>query len=296
MLKNMGLVKKTTIPGFFLAVGVSIALYFLISGAQRDLAVRQASKLAKAISVQVAADRAVYTGQVVGKLKKDGVEIKPANMASYQNIPGGIPLPATFVHATSDEVNGGTHKSHTVDLLSLWQINETKGPRTPWEESALRYVAQQPNEIKGDVIGAGDDARFYGVTADVASAQACVNCHNNHPKSPKRDFKKNDVMGGLVVSVPMAEEFRLANSNAVTLTALAFSGFIFVLLLQFFIVGRPLVSALQGMEQVASKISMGDMDTQFVVDSNDEVGRLAKAFERMRTSLKAAMESMDDDE
>ena len=130
-------------------------------------------------------------------MKRDGLDIKPSNLATYQNLPGGIPLPASFVHATSDAVNKGDRKTHTVDLLSLWQINERKGPRTPWEEMALRAVVTTPNELKGEVIGSGDDARFYGVTADKAAAQACVDCHNSHPKSPKRDFKLNDVMGGI---------------------------------------------------------------------------------------------------
>ncbi|MGH8566472.1 MAG: c-type heme family protein, partial [Gammaproteobacteria bacterium] len=30
-------------------------------------------------------------------------------------------------------------------------------------------------------------------------AEACVACHNNHKDTPKRDFKLDDVMGGVVV-------------------------------------------------------------------------------------------------
>jgi len=32
---------------------------------------------------------------------------------------------------------------------------------------------------------------------------SCVECHNPHPRSPKRDFKSGDVMGALVVRVPL---------------------------------------------------------------------------------------------
>ena len=38
---------------------------------------------------------------------------------------------------------------------------------------------------------------------DRAVSRACVSCHNAHPESPKRDFKLNDVMGGIVLSFPM---------------------------------------------------------------------------------------------
>ena len=30
-----------------------------------------------------------------------------------------------------------------------------------------------------------------------------MECHNQHPRSPRRDFKLNDVMGAIVVRVPL---------------------------------------------------------------------------------------------
>jgi len=33
--------------------------------------------------------------------------------------------------------------------------------------------------------------------------QACIGCHNAHPRSPKKDFKLDDVMGGLVIEIPL---------------------------------------------------------------------------------------------
>jgi len=34
-------------------------------------------------------------------------------------------------------------------------------------------------------------------------SRACVNCHNAHEKSPKRNFKLNDIMGGLEILIPL---------------------------------------------------------------------------------------------
>ncbi|MEQ1847248.1 MAG: DUF3365 domain-containing protein, partial [Nitrospira sp.] len=31
----------------------------------------------------------------------------------------------------------------------------------------------------------------------------CVTCHNSHPLSPKQDFKLNDVMGGIAITIPL---------------------------------------------------------------------------------------------
>jgi len=34
-------------------------------------------------------------------------------------------------------------------------------------------------------------------------AHACAECHNRHPNSPRRDYKLNDVMGGIVITIPV---------------------------------------------------------------------------------------------
>ncbi|MDE3049644.1 MAG: DUF3365 domain-containing protein, partial [Nitrospirota bacterium] len=38
---------------------------------------------------------------------------------------------------------------------------------------------------------------------DRAVAQTCVTCHNEHPNSPRRDFKVGDVMGGIIITIPI---------------------------------------------------------------------------------------------
>lgn len=39
--------------------------------------------------------------------------------------------------------------------------------------------------------------------ADVAVAEACIDCHNKHDESPRHDFKLDDVMGGVVIRIPL---------------------------------------------------------------------------------------------
>ena len=50
------------------------------------------------------------------------------------------------------------------------------------------------------------DQLFEAVYADRAVTQACIGCHNAHPNSPKRDFTMNDVMGGIVISIPLGQK------------------------------------------------------------------------------------------
>ena len=46
---------------------------------------------------------------------------------------------------------------------------------------------------------------FQGIYADRAVSESCVSCHNAHVNSPRRDFKLNDIMGGVIVTIPISE-------------------------------------------------------------------------------------------
>jgi hypothetical protein len=37
----------------------------------------------------------------------------------------------------------------------------------------------------------------------MAVSSACIDCHNRNQDSPKKNFKVGDVMGGLIVRVPL---------------------------------------------------------------------------------------------
>lgn len=50
---------------------------------------------------------------------------------------------------------------------------------------------------------------------------------------------------------------------------------------------------LNRMAGVAEAVSQGDMGAEFERISNDEVGRLAEAFRRMKESLAIAMKKLD---
>jgi len=47
----------------------------------------------------------------------------------------------------------------------------------------------------------GDRKYFTAIYPDVAVAQACIQCHNEHKDSPRSDFAMDDVMGGVVIRI-----------------------------------------------------------------------------------------------
>ena len=54
----------------------------------------------------------------------------------------------------------------------------------------------------------GGRSYFTAIYPDRASLTSCADCHNRHPDSPRRDFKTGDVMGALVIRVPLEFERR----------------------------------------------------------------------------------------
>lgn len=90
-------------------------------------------------------------------------------------------------------------------LLSLWPVNKQNGARTDVEREGLKFVAENKDQnfYKEEVLGG--KKYLAAIYADTAVTQACVSCHNEHKDSPRKDFKLGDVMGGVVIRIPLEE-------------------------------------------------------------------------------------------
>ncbi len=157
-------------------------------------------KAAEIATLQIVEDRKQYTKNIVVKLKKDGVVNVHPNR-DYSKIDGGIPLPATFVQEVSSKIN--EKGVYSYDLLSKWSINKEKGLRTDFEKEAFDYLFEKKGTVFSRFMEHNGIFSLRYATADKAAAAGCVNCHNNHVDSPKKDFKLGDVMGILVVNIPI---------------------------------------------------------------------------------------------
>lgn len=147
------------------------------------------------------ADRANYTKLIVQRLGPKGAGvIKPDE--HWQDIENGALLPAQMFRAGSEAVAEKTDK-FSYSLQSIWPIGKQNAPKTPMEKEGLQFVSDNPGKNFYGTEELGGQKYFTGVYADVAVAEACVSCHNEHKDSPKTDFKIGDVMGGVVIRVPL---------------------------------------------------------------------------------------------
>lgn len=144
-------------------------------------------------------DRTVYTRRVVGRL---AAKEKVIRASEHFKDDKALPLPAQMFRFGSEMVADKTN-AFSYSLLSLWPINKQNAPRTEAEKKGLKFVAENKGKNYYTEETLGGKRYFTAVYADTAVARVCVSCHNGHKDSPKTDFKPGDVMGGVVIRIPM---------------------------------------------------------------------------------------------
>jgi hypothetical protein len=156
-------------------------------------------QVADMLHAVMAADRAVYTARVVNRLQN--IE-KVITADEHFMDKKALPLPAQMFRFGA-ETAAKSSKAFSYSLLSLWPVNKQNAPRTAAEKKGLQFVADNVGKNFYTEEKLGGQTYFTAVYADPASSQACVSCHNGHDESPRRDFKLNDVMGGVVIRIGM---------------------------------------------------------------------------------------------
>ena len=170
-------------------------------------------KVADMLHAVMEADRTVYTRQVVNRLIKEQkvqiVDPKTKEQAAFgasehwKTEHGKLPLPAQMFRMGAEKVTD-KKVGFTYALLSEWPINKQNKPKTELEVKGLSEIVK--NEGEKPFYGTeelGGTKYFTAVYADVGVASACIDCHNEHKDSPRRDFELDDVMGGVVIRIPL---------------------------------------------------------------------------------------------
>lgn len=144
----------------------------------------------------VQADRTLYTTHVVERMQELGM----AATEQWKK-QGTLPLPVQMLLMAGEEIQGqGTNLR--IRLTSLWPINKANGPADDFERVGLERVVKEPQKPYTGIINQGERRIFKAIYADRAVTKGCVECHNGHVLSNKRDLKLYDVMGGIVISFP----------------------------------------------------------------------------------------------
>lgn len=190
--------------GLGAVVATAVALAFSSVSAESKASESQASispeTVADYLHAVIEADRTFYTIHVVERMQKRGTVVASENWRTANT----LPLPAQFLRE-SNELATLTGTKVRYRLIGLWLINPQNAPATDFERQGLEDVQKNPEQRYSSMVTIGEERYFQAIYADRAVSQACIGCHNAHPRSPKRDFKLNDVMGAIVITIPVGQ-------------------------------------------------------------------------------------------
>ncbi|MBK9947794.1 MAG: DUF3365 domain-containing protein [Nitrospira sp.] len=171
----------------------------LLSAKERSTVVGIApEKVADYIHAVLEADRSLYTTHVVNRMQEQGIVAATEQWEQGK----GLPLPAQFLQHSGRLVAEAGYGIR-YKLIGFSPIYQRNAPATEFERSALELLRRQPDRPVTGVVSSGRKQYFQAIYADRALSPACVTCHNSHPLSPKQDFKLNDVMGGIAITIPL---------------------------------------------------------------------------------------------
>ncbi|WP_447969707.1 Tll0287-like domain-containing protein [Nitrospira sp. M1] len=166
----------------------------------REKDVVGAERVAEFIHTVLEADRTIYTTHAVERMQEH--DVVRAEEAWEKE--AALPLPAQML-ALSGLLAKSKGTGLEYRLMSLWPIYEKNRPATWFERTGLEAVEGDPSKPFTGVIEKDGHRYFTAIYPDMAVSSSCVNCHNAHPLSPKKNYKLNDVMGGVVISFPLSE-------------------------------------------------------------------------------------------
>jgi len=201
LLGGLELLHKHTIPVLTLLFGLCVlVLYVHFSQLRGQVVTAMALSRAEIYTRALGEMRTWYTSEVVERLHDTG---KTAS-AKYPAHNGEIPLPAALTRTLGNRLVSGRPGEH-VRLLSAFPFSSGADPRgltDAFQQEAWDFLNEYPARpfYRFEQIDGRETLRF--ATAD-RMKENCVECHNAHPDSPKRDWQVGQVGGMLEVVYPI---------------------------------------------------------------------------------------------
>lgn len=155
-----------------------------------------------------------------------------------------------------------------------------------------------------DTIGDIDGQTYLVSSAPKISKKGCLRCHGD-PEVAPQDIKEKysgnsgfgyqdgEVVGVSLVGVPLGDVQALAVSRSLAVIGAITILFAILFLVVNMLVRRLILEPITEITKVAIAVSHGEIGREVnVQDRNDEIARLANAFELMRRSLIAAIKRL----
>ncbi len=278
-MNRVGLVPKVLIP-FFSLIFIFITISaFMLPKMLEDMAVKDAIAASTNIVNQLKEVRSYYTKNVIKKVVNKNGFTASYDHAGIDNV---IPLPATMIHELSEIFS----KSGTgVALYSGFPFPARKARvLDDFQKAAWESLKNNPDKKYTRSETKSGQIVVRTAIADKMVAQGCVNCHNNHPMTPKSDWKIGDVRGVLEVQNNITEQVAAANANAGKIILMMVIMYILLALVITWLLFRAVKKPISNCAAVINNISEGKYDDIIEVTTNDEISELQLTMKLMQSN------------
>lgn len=232
--------------------------------------------------------RKYYSSNIVQAISESNSQVVFAS--EHKGIPGVLPNPATFMHDISEEVS-----DHNISYAfsSPYPFKNRAGrPADSFSTEAWRFLNENPDQTYYKIFESDGRKLLRVGLADRLDAQACVDCHNSHVDSPKKDWQLGDVRAVLEMTIDVTNK-DVASEKLLKLIQASLGGLLFVVLLVLLISFSSLIQKkVEMIIKLIERTISGDLSVKFEDHNDDELSKIMKAINRLIYQYKEASELM----
>ena len=196
-----------SIFAFFSLISTGMILH--TNRLQENIVKSSALDNARLYSNAIETFRTLYASEVVSVARKQGLEVTH----DYHD-KMAIPLPATLSMLLGNKI-GESDSGASTKLYSPYPFpwrKETGGLVDGFAEKAWTNISADSSKPYFEFFLDSEQKTLRYAAADEMRA-SCIECHNNHPDSPKTDWKEGDLRGILEVNIPLNNVINRANND-----------------------------------------------------------------------------------
>jgi len=201
------------------------------------------TRLVRSNALESAAQQAELLEEATKEYSRNVQRVTKANYTVNKTVPptpGTVPLsiPATFLHDVGEQLaqvgRSGVRVRQYSDYPFPWRTGG--GPRDEFEREALVRLRQSKGQATFHEFTVMNGQRVVRYAQARIMERSCVECHNTHPQSRRKDWQVGDVRGVLEIIRPLdkdearvGEALRLALLLSAVVSGLLLGGGMLVL-------------------------------------------------------------------
>lgn len=183
---------------FVIAFLIGATMVFIAYWHTKNIEKAALERAAASYSHAISTFRSFYSKEVLSKLHDSEVKVSH----NYKGEPSTIPIPATMTIDLTKKINS-RDRHINISVVSQYPYPwRHQNKLNEFEKQANKWFKTSAESSFSEVININEED-FLGFASPMRMTESCVTCHNNHPDSPKKDWKIGDVRGLQVVYMPL---------------------------------------------------------------------------------------------